>query len=443
MNHNGTKKYDDCIDFPVEIVGRDGGVRFYSFEESISLYQRRIRLSKIRFSSPELQQKEREHCTSRIAQLRRSFYTRYGWDVYRLEQPLETELSIEYSGEIAAYLKRVFGCGSQRAIAKLNPLINPSINSLSEESNAQYWMLSIQIETWQGILYCSNNIESIEQITNQFGTEPQLDLEYIVDGYSTNDFAIVVTSIGRDLDILESDDTVDVQSINSAYQAISDGQLVEALAHLIWLVEAEPYNKQAYWAGMIIAEQLRIHEQGLMLANMSSAYFPNEKMFGLKKLDFALRLRRVTKDSELKNLLAEYAESKDSRLLQAVYLIQKRRYHKAFKLLSVPYGVQQSSGSSTAKQVKQSSRWLHKQLLFRILCGNCGLIFSVLLAAGGLWMSSWFLAVIPFVVLLILGVDWLIQMRIQRALLGRGYIQLTLYSNNNVYALSRQMTDAH
>ncbi len=435
MNRRDAKKYDDCIDFPVEIVGKDGAVRFYSFEESISLYQRRIRLSTLRFSNPDLQQREQDHCTSRIAQLRRSFYTRYGWEVYCFDKSLEATLSIEYSGEIAAYLKRVFGCGMQRSIAKLNPLI--------EEVDGGYWMFSLQIDSWQGILYCSNNLQNLEHITNQFGTEPRLDLEYIVDGYSTNDFAILVTAIGHELAPLEPDDTVEAQSINSAYQAISDGQLVEALAHLIWLVEAEPYNKQAYWAGMIIAEQLRIHEQGLMLANLSSSYFPNERMFDLKRLDFALRLRQVGKDPVLQKLLTEYSDLRDSRLLQVVYLIQRRCYYKAFKLLSLPYSVQRSSSSATVKQVKQSSRWLQKQLLFRILCGNSGLILMLLFAAGGLWMTMWLAALIPCVIIFLFGVDRLVQYRIQRALLGRGYIQLTLYPNNNVYALNRQMTDAH
>ena len=36
MNVNDQKKYNECIDFPVEIVGKDGVVRHYSFEESIS-----------------------------------------------------------------------------------------------------------------------------------------------------------------------------------------------------------------------------------------------------------------------------------------------------------------------------------------------------------------------------------------------------------------------
>ena len=36
------KDYTAVVDFPVEIIGRDGVVRRYSFEESIRLYQRRI-----------------------------------------------------------------------------------------------------------------------------------------------------------------------------------------------------------------------------------------------------------------------------------------------------------------------------------------------------------------------------------------------------------------
>ena len=63
------KKYSDYIDFPVEIVGKDGVVRYYTFEESVSLYQRRIRLARLRYDSPAERKKELEHCSNRIAQL--------------------------------------------------------------------------------------------------------------------------------------------------------------------------------------------------------------------------------------------------------------------------------------------------------------------------------------------------------------------------------------
>ena len=50
------KKYSDYIDFPVEIVGKDGVVRYYTFEESV-IYQRRIRLCRLRYDTPSARKK--------------------------------------------------------------------------------------------------------------------------------------------------------------------------------------------------------------------------------------------------------------------------------------------------------------------------------------------------------------------------------------------------
>ncbi|MEC9388543.1 MAG: hypothetical protein VX944_00570, partial [Myxococcota bacterium] len=48
------KDYTSVVEFPVEIIGRDGMVRRYSFEESIRLYERRIASADIRYTDREL-----------------------------------------------------------------------------------------------------------------------------------------------------------------------------------------------------------------------------------------------------------------------------------------------------------------------------------------------------------------------------------------------------
>ena len=72
------KDYPAVVEFPVESIGRDGIVRRYSFEESIRLYQRRIASADLRYSDADLIQAEKQHCLSRIQQLRRSFFAHYG-----------------------------------------------------------------------------------------------------------------------------------------------------------------------------------------------------------------------------------------------------------------------------------------------------------------------------------------------------------------------------
>jgi hypothetical protein len=62
------KDYDALVDFPVEIVGRDGSVRRYSFEESVRLYQRRIASASLRYEDGEVAEAEIQHCRRRIEQ---------------------------------------------------------------------------------------------------------------------------------------------------------------------------------------------------------------------------------------------------------------------------------------------------------------------------------------------------------------------------------------
>ena len=98
------KDYSLLVDFPVEIVGRDGVVRRYTFEESIRLYQRRITSSNARYPDLEVANAEIAHCRQRIEQLRRSYFSRYGWASLRSSGALGLEEGL--AGEVAAFLRR-------------------------------------------------------------------------------------------------------------------------------------------------------------------------------------------------------------------------------------------------------------------------------------------------------------------------------------------------
>lgn len=67
------KDYTEKIDFPVELVGRDGVVRKYSYADSVRIYERRIESAHVRYNDPTVAGREIDHCTKRIEQLRRSW----------------------------------------------------------------------------------------------------------------------------------------------------------------------------------------------------------------------------------------------------------------------------------------------------------------------------------------------------------------------------------
>lgn len=68
-----TKDYSEVIDFPVELVDRDGVVRRYSYEESLAVYHRRIQSAPWRYTDEDLIRAEVGHCSARIDQIKRSY----------------------------------------------------------------------------------------------------------------------------------------------------------------------------------------------------------------------------------------------------------------------------------------------------------------------------------------------------------------------------------
>ncbi len=70
------KDYSELIDFPVELVGRDGVVRKYSYSDSVRIYQRRIESAHVRYSDLEIINAEISHCSKRLEQLHRSWKQR-------------------------------------------------------------------------------------------------------------------------------------------------------------------------------------------------------------------------------------------------------------------------------------------------------------------------------------------------------------------------------
>ncbi len=81
------KDYSDVVDFPVELIDRDGVVRRYSFEESLEVYQRRIQTASWRYEDAELVAAEIDHCTKRLHQIERSFLLRHQGEAAQLARP--------------------------------------------------------------------------------------------------------------------------------------------------------------------------------------------------------------------------------------------------------------------------------------------------------------------------------------------------------------------
>ncbi len=73
IRYYGQKDYRELIEFPVELVGKDGVVRSYSYEESLLVYAKRIESAHLRYNDQEVVAAEVDHCYKRIEQLKRSW----------------------------------------------------------------------------------------------------------------------------------------------------------------------------------------------------------------------------------------------------------------------------------------------------------------------------------------------------------------------------------
>ena len=69
----GQKDYTELIEFPVELVGKDGVVRRYTYEESLLVYAKRVESAHVRYRDPDVAEAEVDHCYKRIEQIKRSW----------------------------------------------------------------------------------------------------------------------------------------------------------------------------------------------------------------------------------------------------------------------------------------------------------------------------------------------------------------------------------
>jgi hypothetical protein len=139
------KDYSQVVEFPVEIVGRDGLVRRYSFDDSVRLYQRRIHSAVMRYDDGDLVDAEVRHCRQRIEQLRRSYLEHFGWGVLRDGQ-LGGVFAGSLAAEIAAFLRRAFAGEREGPTSLVLTLVDSGVGDtcyLRCRESGRTWMLYV------------------------------------------------------------------------------------------------------------------------------------------------------------------------------------------------------------------------------------------------------------------------------------------------------------
>jgi hypothetical protein len=287
------KDYAQLVDFPVEIVGRDGKVRRYSFEESVRLYQRRIASASLRYEDGEVAEAEIQHCRRRIEQLRRSYFARYGWSEVREADP-QAALPSELAGEVAAFLRRTFPEDGAEAM-QFGPLEVPgpeqlfAVQRMGEDGPEHYLLYLYRFDPNPQAPEREAFFRFIKILQGVRGS-PE-GVESLVAFHHTADCGLVLTgqapgegeeprgaesSEGGGGAILWMDDEDGADPLRDGMVALRKGSLPEALRAFTAAYETNHYRKAAYVWAVGVAEQLGEHEHAQMAAWMGSRYFPSD-----------------------------------------------------------------------------------------------------------------------------------------------------------------------
>jgi tetratricopeptide (TPR) repeat protein len=362
------KDYSELVDFPVEIVGRDGVVRRYTFEDSIRLYQRRITFAPLRYPDGDLVRAEVNHCRSRIDQLRRSYFHRYGWGTPEGHQSAEETFG-DLAGELAAFICRVLGVHGRPEI---------HIDRVSaERDGCSVWYLTPRGAKSGMLLYFHRfdgtaadavrdkffaSLKELERTGRNTG-----DAERLLAFHHTVDCGFVLTGRGGDYASFvhpnhEAPQQVDLAPTpwDEVLEIVRKGDYEAALRRCRELVEEQPWHRNAYTAGAMLAGYLGEHLQGEDLALVGSRYFPKDGAILYYLGLCRLRLGRIKEaEQALKEALEVAPELVSARVQLAIHLVQSGRYREALEVLASRAGVTPDDRRTDAdlQTLEQAIRW--------------------------------------------------------------------------------------
>jgi len=452
------KDYTALVEFPVEIIGRDGVVRRYSFEESIRLYQRRIASADLRYGDPDLIKAEKQHCLSRIQQLRRSFFAHHGWPAVRAVDA-DADGPGLLAAEVAAFLRR--------CLSPIDPRPDRfSFTKLDQaEHYAVYFIQPPADDRVTDVLVDGHFLLYVFRF-DAFSTSPPreafFDLVKVLDGvqvvqresvesliafFHTHDCGLILTGSGSVVERckhqgLEEEDahswapeSATPDAVELGMRLLSRGQFKKALDAFEQAYIERHFRRVAYLGAAVVADQLGEDEAAETATVMGCRYFPGDPA-----MVYHRAVNRI-RSGQFSNALVHLSEIREWPQGEEAALLLRGLCEMA--------GGDRATGERLVRSVKHATfrfdphlakgaRWVLAQVWARnIMMAFAGVLAIIGLAAGSTLAAGYLLLVpVGLVGARLVWASWKRQLMVQ--LVGPTHRRMRLSSSAVLISGARQ-----
>jgi hypothetical protein len=406
------KDYTQLVEFPVEIIGRDGVVRRYSFEESVRLYQRRIASADVRYNESEVVLAERAHCKLRIEQLRRSYFAHFGWpSVEVVDGP--TEEQGRMSGEVAAFLRRcltdlypdlhrfVISLLDTRKDHQVFFVVPPPTEDAELDAPLGHFLLYIYRFAEPSADAGRDAFFRFIKVLDGLHSAGGNDLELLIAFHHTSDCGLIITGsqemqevqVGEieedDLELSWVDEEVRAPDrLEEALVLVRRGLFEEALDRFVAAYGEQHYQRVAYLGAAVIGDLLGRDQEAATAAIMGTRYFPRDPAL---QYHHALNLLRAGEHSEARAALEVCGDWPSGQA--AVQLLEGLIELDTGKLKAGESRIQAILPDAFRgdSHLRQGRKWFLAQLAARRILRLIGVLvlgLSLPYAIAGLWIGA-------------------------------------------------------
>ena len=409
-----TKDYTEIVEFPVELVDRDGVVRRYSYQESLRVYHRRIASARWRYTDESLVEAEVDHCERRIDQLRRSYLHRCKNLGAELAGDRRTGVQFVL-GEGLALLQEQLGqpmfgalVASQEShldIVAVAEDDNPAVYQVTDTRKGASYLLYVFIKgggeslfqihlkalAWtesagEQLLVAREGETANFLLTRRLARDERAWMEDGEVGDRLPDVGVVRT-VREDGESAPPPGAVE---FSAGLAHLRKRQLAEAIRYFKEALDHNPYHREAYLALCTLLDTVGSVEEGEMYTSLAVAYLPND---GLVRFNQGLNLLRQGRRGEALETFETSADC-DQELYQPryfaglVHAVEGRLTRAEAALVAA----RDRAGTEKAR-VDVALTWVrHRMRIRRWALGGIGV--SLATAAALVWWLP--LAAIPF-----------------------------------------------